>query len=387
LFYLISIILFCLILVGALAAQSIGEPGTQMTLKTFHFAGVASMNITQGVPRVVEIINATKAISTPIITAEIENNTSMEFARKVKARIEKTSLGEVTSFLEVVYKSDECFLLIKLDLERIRVLGLEINAETIRYSLCTSKLRLKPNQIEIHGSSIIVIHPDHQKNGHMINVELQRLVSLVPNVVIAGIPNVSRAVIAIDDSHGAATYKLCVEGAGLREVMATYGVIGKNTKSNNIWEVANTLGIEAARTTIIHEIKSVMEGHGMTVDYRHIMLLASQMTSRGEVLGITRHGLAKMRESVFNLASVIYRNFKFHHTSLIFFFFSLKKLQIIYSMLLIMAKQIQLMEFQRELFLACLHRLELDYLNFYIIMVIKIFNRKIDQSLITFRIT
>lgn len=84
--------------VGALAAQSIGEPGTQMTLKTFHFAGVASMNITQGVPRIVEIINATKTISTPIITAEIQDNKSMEFARKVKARIEKTTLGEVCIF-------------------------------------------------------------------------------------------------------------------------------------------------------------------------------------------------------------------------------------------------------------------------------------------------
>lgn len=102
--------------VGALAAQSIGEPGTQMTLKTFHFAGVASMNITQvdflkdflnfflikftyffqGVPRIVEIINASKTISTPIITAELENNTNMEFARKVKGRIEKTTLGEVS---------------------------------------------------------------------------------------------------------------------------------------------------------------------------------------------------------------------------------------------------------------------------------------------------
>ena len=120
--------------VGALAAQSIGEPGTQMTLKTFHFAGVASMNITQGVPRIVEIINATKAISTPIITAEIDNNMSMEFARKVKARIEKTTLGEVSSYIEEVYKSDDCFLLIKLDLERIRVLGLELNSETIKYS-------------------------------------------------------------------------------------------------------------------------------------------------------------------------------------------------------------------------------------------------------------
>ena len=54
--------------VGAFGAQSIGEPGTQMTLKTFHFAGVASMNVTLGVPRIKEIINAAKNISTPIIT-------------------------------------------------------------------------------------------------------------------------------------------------------------------------------------------------------------------------------------------------------------------------------------------------------------------------------
>lgn len=105
-----------------------------MTLKTFHFAGVASMNITQGVPRIVEIINATKSISTPIITAEIENNKSMEFARKVKARIEKTTLGEITSYFEEVYREDDCFLLVKLDLERIRVLGLELDVESIRYS-------------------------------------------------------------------------------------------------------------------------------------------------------------------------------------------------------------------------------------------------------------
>lgn len=81
--------------VGALAAQSIGEPGTQMTLKTFHFAGVASMNITQGVPRIKEIINASKNISTPIIRACLTNPHDAEFARRVKGRIERTTLGEV----------------------------------------------------------------------------------------------------------------------------------------------------------------------------------------------------------------------------------------------------------------------------------------------------
>jgi DNA-directed RNA polymerase III subunit RPC1 len=81
--------------VGALAAQSIGEPATQMTLKTFHFAGVASMNITQGVPRIKEIINASKAISTPIITAHLVNSDDEVSARIVKGRIEKTTIGQV----------------------------------------------------------------------------------------------------------------------------------------------------------------------------------------------------------------------------------------------------------------------------------------------------
>lgn len=83
--------------VGALCAQSIGEPGTQMTLKTFHFAGVASMNITLGVPRIKEIINASKAISTPIITAQLDKDDDADYARLVKGRIEKTLLGEVKS--------------------------------------------------------------------------------------------------------------------------------------------------------------------------------------------------------------------------------------------------------------------------------------------------
>lgn len=172
------------------------------------------------------------------------------------------------------------------------------------FSICTSRLRLKPGQVMVCGPSLILIRPDAVKYGQALNAELSRLNNALPNVVIAGLPNVSRAVIAVDDATKPETYKLCVEGSGLGQVMATYGIVGNKTRSNNIWEVYQTLGIEAARTTIMKEITDVMEGHGMTVDHRHIMLLASQMTSRGEVLGITRHGLAKMRESVFNLASV-----------------------------------------------------------------------------------
>lgn len=85
--------------VGAVAAQSIGEPGTQMTLKTFHFAGVAGMSITQGVPRIKEIINASKEISTPVISCELIQQNDVRAARIVKGRIEKTYLRDVTKFL------------------------------------------------------------------------------------------------------------------------------------------------------------------------------------------------------------------------------------------------------------------------------------------------
>lgn len=289
--------------VGALAAQSIGEPGTQMTLKTFHFAGVASMNITQGVPRVKEIINASRNISTPIITAELKQPLDQDFARRVKGRIEKTTLGEITTYIDEVYLANECFLLIRLDAERIRLLSLEVNVDSIVYSICTSKLKLKPANVQAVSNWAIKVVGEASKHGGWLNMTLQQLARQLPQVVVKGLAQVSRAVIACDDTASIVKYKLCVEGDGLRDVIATYGVDGTKTTSNNILEVYNTLGIEAAKSTIISEIQAVMEGHGMSVDRRHVELLAGQMTARGEVLGITRYGLARMKESVLNLAS------------------------------------------------------------------------------------
>lgn len=287
--------------VGALAAQSIGEPGTQMTLKTFHFAGVASMNITQGVPRIKEIINANPRISTPIITAALDIDNDPEYARIVKSRIEKTTLGEITEYIEEVYLPDDCFLLLKLDIDRIKLLKLEVDVNSIRYSLCTSKLKLHPKTVVIQGDSIITIYPNKQK--HNLSHVLTLLKENITKVVVKGIATVSRAVIHHDDSTGKTRYKLFVEGDNLRDVMATHGVKGIKSTSNNTIEVFRTLGIEAARATIMTEIKLVMENHGMSIDRRHPMLVADLMTSRGEVLGITRQGLAKMKESVLNLAS------------------------------------------------------------------------------------
>uniref|UniRef100_A0A3Q1AIV8 DNA-directed RNA polymerase subunit n=1 Tax=Amphiprion ocellaris TaxID=80972 RepID=A0A3Q1AIV8_AMPOC len=280
--------------VGALCAQSIGEPGTQMTLKTFHFAGVASMNITLGVPRIKEIINASKNISTPIITAHLDVEDDADYARLVKGRIEKTLRGEISEYIEEVFLPDDCFILVKLSLERIRLLRLEVNAETVHYSICMSKLRVKPGDIAVHGEAVVCVSPRENNKSSMYYV-LQSLKEELPKV--------ARAVIHIDEQSGKNKYKLLVEGDNLRAVMATHGVNGSRTTSNNTYEVERTLGIEAARSTIINEIQYTMVNHGMSIDRRHVMLLADLMPYKGEILGITRFGLAKMKESVLMLAS------------------------------------------------------------------------------------
>ena len=199
--------------VGALCAQSIGEPGTQMTLKTFHFAGVASMNITLGVPRIKEIINASKKISTPIVTTVLQTDNDPEFARRVKGRLEKTTLGEITEYIDEVMVQDECFLLIKLATERIKLLKLEVDTETIKAAICASKLKIKAANCVIAGASIIKIKPStgSTKNTSLY-YQLQYLRDKLPEVVVKGLPTVSRAIMHLEESKEGQKYRLYVEG-------------------------------------------------------------------------------------------------------------------------------------------------------------------------------
>ncbi|VDN53841.1 unnamed protein product [Dracunculus medinensis] len=289
--------------VGAVAATSIGEPSTQMTLKTFHFAGVASMNITQGVPRIKEIIDGVKDISTPVITAALVDETNENLARLVKARIETTTLGEICEYLEDVYLPDDCFILLKINAPLVRALRLEITMDSIVNSICSAKLpvTVKASQVKVRSKTILTIRPpDMEKCSKLM--ALQFLKYGIGKVIVKGIRGVSRCVIHADDKKGE-SYKLLVEGNSFLEVLATIGVDGRRTTFNNALTVAKVLGIEAARTSIIQEILSTMQNHGITLDRRHVTLLADYMTFRGEVLGITRNGLVKMKESVLLLAS------------------------------------------------------------------------------------
>ncbi|CAJ0572581.1 unnamed protein product, partial [Mesorhabditis spiculigera] len=280
--------------VGAVAATSIGEPSTQMTLKTFHFAGVASMNITQGVPRIKEIINAVKNISTPIITASLADPSDGDLARMCKARIEKTTLGEISEYVEEVILADGAFILIKLSAQRIRLFapGDHPNRHFDGHL---------HEQVSSRGKTMIVVRPSPSAKMSRM-AQFQYLKRALPKIIVKGLKDVSRCVIHVDESKNS-SHRLLVEGTDYLGVMCTRGVDPLKTHFNNALGVAQVLGIEASRTIIIREILATMESHGISLDPRHVMLLADIMTYRGEVLGITRNGLVKMKESVLLLAS------------------------------------------------------------------------------------
>ncbi|CAA0835862.1 nuclear RNA polymerase C1 [Striga hermonthica] len=292
--------------IGAIGAQSIGEPGTQMTLKTFHFAGVASMNVTLGVPRIKEIINASKKINTPIITTTLQCDNNDIIAKMVKGRIEKTLLEQVAKSIKTSQASRLASIVITLDMERIQGAQLSIDAHTVKKSILQNKkTKVKEQQIKVLDSRKLEVVM--QSDRSRLQFELHELKAKLAKVVVKGINSIERAIIINEakekDPSGNKKLKLLVEGTGLLSVMGIDGVDGCKTTSNHILEVQQTLGIEAARQTIIGEIEYTMSTHGMTIDIRHMMLLADVMTFKGEVLGITRFGVQKMKDSVLMLAS------------------------------------------------------------------------------------
>lgn len=289
--------------VGAVAAQSIGEPGTQMTLKTFHFAGVASMNITQGVPRIKEIINSTKTISTPVIFVKLINDKDLMAVRMVKSKIENTKLSSILEYMAEIIDPSGYYLRLKLNFKTINSLQLDINARKVKNSiLSTHKIGLKEKNILVESDDSLLINPlDISKDN--VFFMMQSLKKKLQSIIVSGLSTINRVVINSVDSDSDKTYSLAIEGMGLNKIITIEGVDFRHCISNNILEVEKVLGIEAARITIINEIKTTFGGHGIQVDIRHLNLIADLMTVKGLVLGITRFGIGKMRESTLMLAS------------------------------------------------------------------------------------
>ncbi|UYV65156.1 POLR3A [Cordylochernes scorpioides] len=270
--------------IGALCAQSLGEPTTQMTLKTFHFAGVASMSITQGVPRIQEIINANKNIKTPIITAPLKA-TSLNEAYESQWQVERSTLESISVDISIRFTSnmeEGSYIHVHL------VDDPKLNIDEIVNAIENQITNITFNQIKIINSTNIAVFPSPK----MINaakgtvlIALYKLRSKLIKVNARGIKTVNKAVISeIADKKGNKKFSLLIDGLGLSRVLGISGIEPYSTVSNHIKEMAEVLGVEAARNMIIKEIKSVTTNYGIGIDIRHLELLADLMTSTGDIL-------------------------------------------------------------------------------------------------------
>ena len=267
--------------VGVVAAQSIGEPGTQMTMRTFHYAGVAEINVTLGLPRLIEIVDARKIPSTPTMTIKLNADYAhdRDLAREVAWAIESTSILHLGS--------------IATDLAEMNVI-IELNPDAMEQRKITVDevaTRLKEEtkrEVSRNGNQLIMTSEESSYR------ELLQLVEKIKRLSLKGVEGLKRVVIRKEGDE----YVLYTEGSSIKKVMQFEGVDPTRIKTNNINEIGEVLGIEAARNAIINEATDTLREQGLSVDVRHIMLVADIMTVDGELKQIGRHGVSGEKASV-----------------------------------------------------------------------------------------
>jgi len=280
--------------VGTVAAQSVGEPGTQMTMRTFHYAGVTELNVTLGLPRLIEIVDARKDIATPTmdIYFDEERRNDEEFVKTLANQIGKSTINDILK-----------------EKDGIKQLSLNYGTMEVTATLDSKKIderRLDRDEInaaiekafkkaDIDGDEITISpqKPDKDKSKFEIR-ELRLLADKVRDLQISGVKNIGKVIIRKDDKE----WVIHTEGSNLKEILDMDGIDHVRTTTNNIHEIGEVLGIEAARQAIIDEAQKTLSEQGLSVDVRHIMLVADIMTSEGNVKSIGRHGISGEKSSV-----------------------------------------------------------------------------------------
>lgn len=274
--------------VGTVTAQSIGEPGTQMTLRTFHYAGVRELNVTLGLPRLIEIVDARKTPSTPMmeIYLDEEHRHSKEKAMEVAKRIEHTRVENVAKSIETDLLSNS--IRITLDSDMLADKGL--TADHVVKVL----QKLKVGEVEKEDGNTISVYLGENVDFQVIMKRRERIL----NARLKGIPGIKRAIIQERQTPDGPEYVIITDGSNLAQVLKVRGVDPRRVRTNNIFEIEQVLGIEAARRVIIEEIMNVLREQGLDVDVRHVLLVADIMTHTGRVRQIGRHGVVGQKESV-----------------------------------------------------------------------------------------
>ncbi|MBV0924179.1 DNA-directed RNA polymerase subunit A'' [Halomicroarcula limicola] len=279
--------------VGTVSAQSIGEPGTQMTMNTFHYAGVAEIDVTQGLPRLIELVDARKTPDTPMMTVHLdeEHAEDRERAHEVVWKIEATrilALGDIST--------NVADMLVQIDLNEDTLLerwptmnDTEAIAEEIA-DIIESNLGVQTQQ----AGTVIEFGPEEPSYR-----DLLQLVEELRDIVFKGIEEISRVVIRKEETDNGEEFVLYTEGSDFGEVLGIEGVDASRTTCNNIHEIYRSLGVEAARETLINETMNTLEEQGLDdVNVRHLMLVADIMTNEGTIESIGRHGISGSKDSV-----------------------------------------------------------------------------------------
>ena len=272
---------------GIVGAQSIGEPGTQMTMRTFHYAGVAEINVTLGLPRLIEIVDARSIPSTPMMNIYLrdEYRLNSELAKKVANQIEITKLNSIA---DIETDLTNLVIIVKPNIKTMK--NKNITMDELLDSI--KKIRNTDAQLKDNKIKVTLDEPSFKK---LLDVN-----ETLKELKVKGIEGIKRIIIRNEPNEG---YVIYSEGSNLEKVLEIDGVDPNRTTTNDIQAVGRVLGIEAARNMIIQEAYNTLMEQGLNVDLRHIMLVADVMTADGTIRAIGRHGVSKEKESVLSRAA------------------------------------------------------------------------------------
>jgi DNA-directed RNA polymerase subunit A" len=272
---------------GIVGAQSIGEPGTQMTMRTFHYAGVAEINVTLGLPRLIEIVDARSIPSTPMMNIYLrdEYRINSDLAKQVANQIEITKLNSIA---DIETDLTNLVILIKVNMTTMKNKNITID------ELVDNIKKIKGIDAKVEKDTIKVSldDPSYKK---LLDVN-----ETIKDLKVKGIDGIKRIIIRNEPNEG---YVIYSEGSNLDKVLEINGVNPYKTTTNDIQAIGRVLGIEAARNMIIQEAHNTLSEQGLNVDLRHIMLVADVMTADGTIKAIGRHGVSKEKESVLSRAA------------------------------------------------------------------------------------
>ena len=271
--------------VGVVTAQSIGEPGTQMTLRTFHYAGVKERNVTLGLPRLIELVDARKKPITPTmdIYLDEDHRVSREKALSVAKEIIHTKVIDVVEKTDIDYSG-----MIKLTFSQNKLNDRGCILTDIFEILKGSKKKYDTTLDENEKSIVL------KMNEELDAQTLLLLKNKLLNTRVKGVPDIERVTIVKQNEE----WVIQTAGSNLSKIIYVDGIDLSRVTTNNVYEIWQTLGIEAARTALVREVTNTLEEQGLEVDIRHIMLVADLMTSKGYLQQIGRHGIAGTKTSV-----------------------------------------------------------------------------------------